>query len=186
MYHKWVIKEEYSTNDTPILLNKWWDVDHYIDVGRIDSPEYLTIIPKEGNYYVTVDKLTGAIDYIYEFDTDNNVWIKYTPKININGTIGKEFEEFIVTVKPDDDSHIEEDSIKIEVKSPNIYSKSTDKITKKEFSNELTATLSVTPADGYTVTKWQKNDVDIEDSNKNSIVDYIDEDVNYTVILEAV
>lgn len=152
-----------------------WKHVKYINVGEVTDNSYLGWKkPRRKEQYVTINPVTGNIDWYYTFD---GTWHKKDAEGN---EIAWTPTEFRLTVNTNNDNY---GDVSFTVAAPNTYNSTTGKVTKIT-TGDVTITLSASPESGYEVQKWQKNGTDIPDSAKANLEVTANVDVTYTAVFK--
>lgn len=152
-----------------------WKHVKYINVGEVTDNSYLGWKkPRRKEQYVTINPVTGNIDWYYTFD---GTWHKKDAEGN---EIAWTPTEFSLTVNTNNDNY---GDVSFTVAAPNIYNSTTGKVTKIT-TGDVAITLSASPESGYEVQKWQKNGTDIPDSTKTNLEVTANADVTYTAVFK--
>lgn len=152
-----------------------WKHVKYINVGEVTDNSYLGWKkPRRKEQYVTINPVTGNIDWYYTFD---GTWHKKDAEGN---EIAWTPTEFSLTVNTNNDNY---GDVSFTVAAPNTYNSTTGKVTKIT-TGDVAITLSALPESGYEVQKWQKNGTDIPDSTKANLEVTANADVTYTAVFK--
>lgn len=152
-----------------------WKHVKYINVGEVTDNSYLGWKkPRRKEQYVTINPVTGNIDWYYTFD---GTWHKKDAEGN---EIAWTPIEFSLTVNTNNDNY---GDVSFTVAAPNTYNSTTGKVTKIT-TGDVAITLSASPESGYEVQKWQKNGTDIPDSTKANLEVTANADVTYTAVFK--
>lgn len=152
-----------------------WKHVKYINVGEVTDNSYLGWKkPRRKEQYVTINPVTGNIDWYYTFD---GTWHKKDAEGN---EIAWTPTEFSLTVNTNNDNY---GDVSFTVAAPNTYNSTTGKVTKIT-TGDVAITLSASPESGYEVQKWQKNGTDIPDSTKTNLEVTANADVTYTAVFK--
>lgn len=152
-----------------------WKHVKYINVGEVTDNSYLGWKkPRRKEQYVTINPVTGNIDWYYTFD---GTWHKKDAEGN---EIAWTPTEFSLTVNTNNDNY---GDVSFTVAAPNTYNSTTGKVTKIT-TGDVAITLSASPESGYEVQKWQKNGTDIPDSTKANLEVTANADVTYTAVFK--
>lgn len=159
------------------LIEGWKHV-RYINVGEITNNCYLAWKKLRGNkQYVTVNPTTGNIDWYYNFD--NNTWHK---KNSDNVEYPMLPEDITLTLAVNNENYGEVDA---SVEAPNVYDKTTGKITKMQ-GEAVSVTMTAVPEDGYTVDYWYKGNASSTKLNtgKSTYTVSMNANTKYTVVFK--
>ena len=156
-------------------LTEGWKHVKYVNVGEVTDNSYLGWKkPRRKEQYVTINHVTGNIDWYYTFD---GTWHKKDAEGN---EIAWTPTEFSLTVNTNNDNY---GDVSFTVAAPNTYNSTTGKVTKIT-TGDVAITLGASPESGYEVQKWQKNGTDIPNSAKANLEVTANADVTYTAVFK--